>query len=147
MNDLTETKARWNLLTPYEYLFYWVYAGLQRRISTDVLRQKQKVVAFVSTQLFLFINAYTLFICVQIIIGKRILRENTSVWFPIAIIALINYFIFSYEKETIPGIIVRFRSQSEAERKRRTMFCRVYAIASCLAFFILLTAKKSVFGE
>jgi hypothetical protein len=145
-HEMTTMKRRWNLVTPYEYLFYWVYAG-QGKIPKDTGREKQRQVAFMVTCLFVFINACTLFICFQIISGKEILFENTYTLLPIAVIALINYFIFSYEKETIPSLIARFGSQSEADRKRRGRFCWIYAITTSLAFFGALMVQSWVFPK
>jgi Ca2+/Na+ antiporter len=121
-----------NLVRAYKYFFYRTYVWQLNLFGEE---NNPKFTAILANSICVFINLITLTVFFQIATGYKIYIEN--IYAVVATLALIlfNYFVFLH-KNKANAIINEFASETENQRKSRTKWCLVYAIATYLIFFV-----------
>lgn len=96
--------------------------------------ENPKFVGILANTMCIGFNALTLLVWFQILTGYLIKVENVYVIAGCLTLLLLNCLIFFYNNKA-DAIIAEFASESRIERKRRTIWCWIYVIAT-FAFFL-----------
>lgn len=120
-----------HILSGYKYLFYRIYRWQLREFGE---RNNPKLVAIFTNSLFVFFNILTILMIFQIANG-HLIRLEKEYWIATGfLIVAVNYFTF-FQGGRFDRIISEFADETEEERKRGTIWCWTYIVATHVVFF------------
>lgn len=125
-------KPRMSIFEAYQYLFYRIYVW---QLSMFGEQNDPKFVGMICNSMFLGVNLLTLVVIFKIITSYKFRIEEGYAVIGMLLLYIINYFLLLYDNKS-KAIIAKFSKESEIQRKRRTIWCWVYVIATHLLFFV-----------
>lgn len=116
----------------YKYLFYRIYVWQLNMFGEE---DNPKFTALLGNSMCIAFNLLTLDIIFQFVTGYDYRIENIYGVIGILLIYSINYLLLLYGNKS-QAIIAKFSSESERQRKKRTIYCRAYVLFTFLIFVI-----------
>lgn len=120
-----------SVFSAYKYLFYRTYRWQLEMFGEG---ENPKFVGIFANTMCVFFNLMTLLVWFQILTGYKLRVESVHAVMGGVIFLSINSFIFLYNNKS-DTIIAEFASESEIQRKRRTIWCWIYVFATYASFF------------
>ena len=112
------------ILDVCQYLFYRLYVW---QLSMFGEAEKPRFTALLGNSICIAFNLLTLHIIFQFVTGYDYRIENIYGVIGMLLIMFINYFLLHYGNKS-RVIIAKFSAESEIQRIRRTIYCRLYSL-------------------
>lgn len=121
-----------SVFNAYQYLFYRIYIW---QLNSSGERNNPKFTALVGNSLLLAFNILTLSVMFQIVTGYSFRIEKIYGLIGTILLYIINYFLLLQGKKS-HAIIKKFSAENDCQRKKRTIYCCMYALFTFLSFII-----------
>lgn len=129
------------ILDAYQYLFYRIYVW---QLSMFGEKENPRFTALLGNSICVAFNLLALHIIFQFVMGYDYRIEKIYGVIGTLLIIFINYFLLLYGNKS-RAIIAKFSAESEIQRKRRTIYCWGYVLATFLLFIacVIILAPRS----